>query len=737
MKKLPAASLLLLSCLTSAALAVKTQYFTQTTSEDFAKGTTDGVVVSNHGQVKLSRQVESLLPADQQFDAIPAIAQAKDGAIVFGTFPDSKVMRLKDGKLQTLATFDSRTITAIAVDAKGRVLVALAGTQAEVVALGELKEKPTTLFKQEGVDYVWSIVPADDHLLLGTGPDARIFSAADGKVTEIAKLSGHNVLSLLPMPDGTIYAGTDDTGFVYKIDARTHKPFVLFDAGESEISALALDAQGNLLAATSETRERAELPVTPEKPAGGKPEKAASPAAIDSKPPAAPKPPEDAPGNPIPKESPAIPEVTGAKSADAEPATEPAKPNASAGPTLANANAGSADAAAGGNAVYRIDKNGFVTELFRGKTIIYTMAVAGQSILIGTGDSGEIYELHPDTEEASVIARADAEQVTAIVPSADGTLLCATSNSGGVLRLSGGFASQGSYLSDVLDATVPCTFGTLQLRGSLPEKTSLTVQTRSGNVADPEKGGWSDWSAGVPAKEFTPIVTPVGRYAQYKVTLATTDATKTPAVDEVMVAYQKPNIAPRIASITVVPAGDPQNPGNLTVTWDASDPNEDDLRYTLYARQPDRGGWVALAENIAENSYTWSGKHTADGQYELKVVATDARSNPAGQGKEVARVSDGLLIDNTPPAIGDVKLEGTTVTLRVVDRAGTVASVEYAVDSTTHWQKSLPDDTMADSPEERYTLALMGLAKGQHTLTVRATDDRGNAGYERISVNVP
>ena len=87
--------------------------------------------------------------------------------------------------------------------------------------------------------------------------------------------------------------------------------------------------------------------------------------------------------------------------------------------------------------------------------------------------------------------------------------------------------------------------------------------------------------------------------------------------------------------------------------------------------------------------------------------------------------------------IGDAKVDGTTVTFRVVDRAGTVASVEYAVDSATHWQKSLPDDTMADSPEERYTLALKGLAKGQHTLTVRATDDRGNAGYETISVSVP
>lgn len=731
MRKLPAVSLLVLSCLASAALAVKTQYFTQTTREDFAKGTAEGVVVSNHGQIKLARKHDSLLPADQQFDAIPAIAQTKDGAVIFGTFPEGSVQKLKDGKLQTLAKFDERTITAIAIDSKGQILVALAGEQAEVVAIGEGKEKPKTIFKEEGVDYVWSIIPIGDRLLLGTGPDARVFAIAEGKAAEVAKLSGHNVLSLLAAADGTIYAGTDDTGLVYRIDPKTNKPFVLFDAAESEISALAFDAQGNLLAATSETRERPEAPAAPEKPAAGKPEKEANPATIESNPPAEPKPPQEAPGQPIPKETPVEPTDT-----DVEPAAENAKANTSAGPNPPSGNPNAPDTSAGGNAVYRIEKNGFVTELFRGTTIIYSMAVAGPSIVIGTGDNGEIFEVKPDTEEAMLLSRSDAEQVTAILPSADGSLLCATSNSGGVLKLSSGFASEGTYTSEVLDATVPSTFGTLQVRGTLPEKTSLTVQTRSGNINDPEKGGWSEWSAAVPAKEFLSIKTPVARYAQYKVTLATTDPTKTPTVDEVMTAYQKPNIAPRIASITVAPANDPQNPGNMVVTWDASDPNEDDLRYTLYARQAGRG-WVALAEDIELNAYTWAGRHTTDGQYELKVVATDARSNPKGEGKEVARVSDGVLIDNTPPAIGDVKIDATAVSLRVVDRAGTVASVEYAVDSAKVWQKALPDDTMADSPEERYTLALGGLAKGQHTLTVRATDNQGNAGYETISVTVP
>ena len=78
-----------------------------------------------------------------------------------------------------------------------------------------------------------------------------------------------------------------------------------------------------------------------------------------------------------------------------------------------------------------------------------------------------------------------------------------------------------------------------------------------------------------------------------------------------------------------------------------------------------------------------------------------------------------------------------TIKLRAVDRTGTVASLDYTVDSVDHWQRSLPDDTIADSPEERYTLSLPGLGKGQHTVLVKVTDERGNASLQSIGVNVP
>ena len=78
-----------------------------------------------------------------------------------------------------------------------------------------------------------------------------------------------------------------------------------------------------------------------------------------------------------------------------------------------------------------------------------------------------------------------------------------------------------------------------------------------------------------------------------------------------------------------------------------------------------------------------------------------------------------------------------TVKLRVVDRTGTVESVETSLDSVDHWQKQLPDDTIADSPEETYTVSTGELTKGQHALAVKATDERGNAALETVTISVP
>jgi hypothetical protein len=252
---------------------------------------------------------------------------------------------------------------------------------------------------------------------------------------------------------------------------------------------------------------------------------------------------------------------------------------------------------------------------------------------------------------------------------------------------------------------------------------------------------------------------PAARFFQYRFTFSTADTAASPVVNNVDVAYLMPNLPPQIKGIKVglgsksaapPPAPEGEQPAGTpppipagriqTITWDASDPNSDPLLYSLYYRQGTKSPWILLKDKLKDASYEWDTRTVADGRYQVKVVASDAAANPVGQGKTANRVSDTVLVDNTPPAIGDIKttITGTsaTITLRAVDRTGTIAAVDYAVDSSQDWQAATPSDTMFDSPESAATLTAAKLSPGEHEIAIRVSDNRGNQAFQNVLVTI-
>src|SRR5207237_3261758 len=130
----------------------------------------------------------------------------------------------------------------------------------------------------------------------------------------------------------------------------------------------------------------------------------------------------------------------------------------------------------------------------------------------------------------------------------------------------------------------------------------------------------------------------------------------------------------------------------------------------------------------------------ADGRYEVKIVASDALANPPGVGRSASRVSDPIIVDNTPPVIGDLTTRTTPgavqIHLKAVDRSTTVASLDYSIDSNADWQSVLPVDKIADSPEETYDFTVGGLSVGAHQIALRAGDAHGNQAFGTINVNI-
>jgi hypothetical protein len=587
----------------------------------------------------------------------------------------------------------------------------------------------------------------------------------------------------------TLYVGSDPNGLVYRINRKTKNSFVLYDAPESEISSLLLTKDGTLYAATADSTQagagQSEQPAAGEQN-GGRPEGDTGGVPIPTQPPAAPKPPQPTPPNPgepapIPKKETKTPEQPRAN-VDGniypmnlvilDDPNDPGNGGDNGGDNgdngdqkkspikdeKATTNAGDEDkqpvaAVVQTNAIYRIDRDGFVTEVFREPVVIYSMIEQNDSLLVGTGDGGLIYQVNPSAEETLVMAKVDPKEVISLLAAKDGRVFLGLANSGDIAVMTPGFADSGTFTSPALDATQISRFGKLQLHGTLPANTTLTVSTRSSNVGENSDSGWSAWTTEKPASEFMQVESPNARFVQYRLTFKSKDGKETPVVDDIDVAYQIPNLAPVVKSIKIATKVDnpdqppPPTPGKTsadhhtqTITWDASDPNNDALQYAIYFRTSSSEPWILLKDKLTDPTYDWDTRAVADGRYEIKVVASDSAANALGDGKAASRVSDPLVVDNTPPVIGDIKTTANGaaghIQLRAVDRTSTIASLEYAVDSSTDWQLVLPVDKIADSPEEDYAFDTAALRAGAHQVTLRATDSHGNVGYESVTITI-
>lgn len=775
--------ILLLSC---TAMAVTTSHWTHTSEADFKAGTFHNVVATNLGDLKLSRAVKTLLEQDPKISAVYSLCEGPDKTVYAGTGPQGVLLAIKDDQVSTLAAIDGATsLNALLFDDKGGLLIGTSGEKGKILRIEKRGEAPKTIFEADGVQYVWAMVQTPDgNVYAATGPNGQLFEIKpDGSHSVIFDSDENNLMSMIAGGNDMLYVGTDPNGLVFRVDRKSKESFVMYDAPESDITCLALDAKGNLYAGTAQPSEEAEADAAQEQV--GRPEAGGTAVPIRSEPPAEPKPP--APPNPnpgrpdpIPKEPAAAVEHDAAKAEtnDASPAKTEShektelsaaqhQPHAvdeeagEASETLASmpgrpAGGAAVQPSSDGNAVYRITPGGFVTEVFRQPVLVMSMLERDGVLLVGTGSDGNIYQVSPAAEETIVLAKVDPKQVLSMLRASDGRVILGLANVGGVAAMTPSYAAEGTYISPVLDAQQISRFGKLQLHGSLPAGTQLKVATRSGNVRDASEANWSKWSDDQNATEFVPIAAPQARFLQYRLTfIASAENKDTPVVEDVDAAYLQPNLAPQVKSIKIAPsvksnAPIPSEDGETsavrsnrvqTIAWDAGDPNSDPLEYSLYFRDGPAGQWILMKDKLREATYEWDTHGVADGRYDVKVVASDEKANPVGTGLTASRVSDPLLVDNTPPVIGDlkvvVKAGGVRLDFKVVDRIGIVASADYAVDSGRDWQALSASDSIFDSPEETVGFDVSGLSPGAHQVTLRATDGKGNQAFENVAITVP
>jgi hypothetical protein len=147
--------------------------------------------------------------------------------------------------------------------------------------------------------------------------------------------------------------------------------------------------------------------------------------------------------------------------------------------------------------------------------------------------------------------------------------------------------------------------------------------------------------------------------------------------------------------------------------------------------------WKLLKDKVREKYLSWDSTAYADGEYRLRVTASDLPSNPPEEALSTSTESNTFLIDNTPPRITAVTAtrSGSNLTVRwkAADALSIIGKAEYSLDGGD-WTVVLPVTRLSDAPELEYELTLLNVPPGEHTIAVRVQDEHDNQGTDKAVV---
>ena len=699
----------------SQAGAVRTSLWTQDEVMDFLYGDGNGVTVTSDAQLVLGATLDSVATNLSGVNQIWCLARDSKGRVYFGTGDNGRIYRYtKERGAQLLWETGASEITSMVVDASDDLYAGSApgGTVFRVGAQGD-----TSRYFQTGEESIWSLLLGKGGVLYaGTGSKGRIFRiTGPNKGTVFAETRDANVMALAEAKDGSILAGTASKGLLLRVDSGGSAR-VIYDSGMEEVRAIAVLEDGSIAVGTN--RGRSATPSGP--PSGG----AASPYAIDVTP-------------------------------------------------------GGRDGGGTGKCgVYLVQPDGSARLLYAPPCdFVYAMLSAdARSVLVSTADPAAIFRVGVD-RKYEVLGALESKQILALLRSG-GETYAATGNAAVLYALGSGPGSEGIYISEPHDLRSVATWGEARVR--LDGSGEVLWASRSGFSKTPDDG-WSAWSREVPMQGGVKIESPPARFLQYRLRFRRGSGGG-PVVSTVDVAYMQRNLPPSIAAIALYGPANPYFEGGpeyrppqisqtytngmkiefglprsgprqisdasaawargiRSASWDANDPNGDNLSYSLYIKADDEKEWRPLAEDLDDKAYSWDSESYANGTYRLKLQATDAPDNPEDAALKTERLSPPFQIDNLSPRVeglaasaGAGKTKGksaVTVSGATVDADSRIARIEYSIDGSD-WSQVFPQDGIFDSKDERFRFEIQDVAPGEHVITVRASDAERNVSVGRV-----
>ncbi len=697
------------------ARAQGTKLWTQSRYDEMERGTANGVAIRNDGRLEVAPASKLLYSTGGSYvwsvasDAAGNAYLGRGGttagsAIVTKVAPDGTATDIFAGKelaVQALKAMSDGTLFA-ATSPDGKVYRIKPDKTAVVVFdPAETSEKPK---------YLWDLAIAKSgDLYIAAGAPAVVYKVlpGGGKAKVLFRTDDQHIRCLLLGPDGILYAGSDGAGVVYKIDTlkAAAVPFAMYSAAKREITALAMDAAGNLYASGVGGKGNVPLPNLP---------------------------------------------VTGGTS------TTITFVQASSS-TAVSANTVIPD----GSEIYKIAPDGTPSKLLSLKEdVVYALTMQHGSLLAATGNRGRVYRIDTSVPGRwTDIAHLDATQGMAFATEKDGVLI-GTSNNGRVFRLSDAGSPEATFTSAVFDAQIFSQWGRAEV---LPVNAAFDLYVRSGNVENTALG-WSDWVKATPNSAGGGV--PGARYVQWKAVFrgtATLDSVGlnylakniAPVVDEVVaqpgarvVPTQQPvnttvqvnfpvaagtapaMVFPTDANATPLPAQ--KDKTAVTVRWAAHDDNGDDLIFAVFYKGEGEANWRLLKDKITDRFYSFDSSLLPDGTYTVKVAASDLPEHTDSEALSAEKVSGIFVVDTTPPVSGalSASMEAGKIHARfeAKDATSPIGHAEYSVDAGP-WQYLEPAGSISDALSERYdflaaipTATTVVADAKEHVIAIRVYD---------------
>ncbi|HEX5228315.1 MAG TPA: WD40 repeat domain-containing protein, partial [Bryobacteraceae bacterium] len=449
--------------------AATTATWEMNTYQDLLKGRFEGVSLDRDGRLTLAPKLETLFTSGQP--TIWSIARGPDGSIYAGTGHRGRVYQItSSGASNLIWTADQPEVFAVAVSPDG-VLYAATSPDGKVYRIE--KGKATEFFAPQA-KYIWSLAFAKDgSLFVGAGNPGNVYRVdKTGRAETYYETGQAHVTALAFDVKGNLLAGSEPNGILYRISAK-EKAFVVYNASLPEIRSIVPMPDGTIYAAAlggSIANRSTPLITTLSQPSGVT---------------------VSAPGTSITVTDSADSQAeTDIKPKAGTPTTtvvQPVQQVASASPLTEIPNVDK-------SAVYRINPDDTVETLWTSKEEnVYSLAARPNgSLYFSTDGQGRLYRLGAD-RKAALLVETNEGEATRLLESPDG-LVAATGDMGKVFKLAEAANDHGSYESPVHDSGSIARWGRISWRNTPGTRGKVELQTRSGNSARPDKT-WSDWSS--------------------------------------------------------------------------------------------------------------------------------------------------------------------------------------------------------------------------------------------------